>query len=468
MGIRLQPRELEIPADDPFKHDLLDRKRSIELLTSIVGSIEGPCVLAVDAAWGTGKTTFLRMWTQHLRNEHFGIVEFNAWETDFSGDPFVALSSEITEELEAPNGTVGELKRAIPEVMRAMRGPLLRIAGSALPYVGAQIVKELEPASAGEDSTSQYMEEKEALGRFKAALHAAVASMAESMGSKPLVVVIDELDRCRPSYAVALLEVAKHLFTVDRIVFVLAVDRSQLAHSIRVLYGQQFDAEGYLRRFFDLDFRLPEPPRDRFIHAMLGSVQVHAYFEQRNRFDSQQDEQLLRAILCGFLNSPDISLRTIAQAIHRLGLVIELSGTQGWESVWTAATALVLRTVDHELYNRFIHGEASDLDVVDNVFGLPEGETHGVGRRDYRAQFEATIAAAGMRHRRRSSQSPQSPLLERYRRMVADAEAGNTPEGPDVTRGQEILRMSSSDFLGYSFWESVERIELLSRHLAGK
>ena len=99
MGIRIQPQEIEIPEDDPFKNDLLDRKEPVEILTHLVGSIEGPCVLAVDAAWGTGKTTFLRIWAQYLRNHGFPVIEFNAWETDFTGDPFVALSFELTDGL---------------------------------------------------------------------------------------------------------------------------------------------------------------------------------------------------------------------------------------------------------------------------------------------------------------------------------------------------------------------------------
>ena len=92
----------------------------------------------------------------------------------------------------------------------------------------------------------------------------------KSEGDRPLVVVIDELDRCRPSYAAELLEVAKHLFTVDHIVFVLAVNRSELAHSIRALYGSEFDAQGYLRRFFDVDFQLPDSARKPFIEESLS------------------------------------------------------------------------------------------------------------------------------------------------------------------------------------------------------
>ena len=78
MGIRIQPREIDVLTDDPFKNDLLDRKEPVEVLTHLVGAIEGPCVLAVDAAWGNGKTTFLRIWAQHLRNQGFPVVEFNA------------------------------------------------------------------------------------------------------------------------------------------------------------------------------------------------------------------------------------------------------------------------------------------------------------------------------------------------------------------------------------------------------
>ena len=71
MGIRIRPREIDITEEEPFRNDLLDRKESVEVLTHLIESIEGPCVLAVDAAWGTGKTTFLAMWAHHLRKIKF-------------------------------------------------------------------------------------------------------------------------------------------------------------------------------------------------------------------------------------------------------------------------------------------------------------------------------------------------------------------------------------------------------------
>ena len=103
MGVRIRPEDIEVPEDDPFKNDLLNRKEPAEILRNLVDAIEGPCVLAVDAAWGAGKTTFLRIWSRYLLNQGFPVVRFNAWETDHAGDPFISLVSELTAGLEGYN-----------------------------------------------------------------------------------------------------------------------------------------------------------------------------------------------------------------------------------------------------------------------------------------------------------------------------------------------------------------------------
>ena len=95
MGIRVQPAAIEVPEQDPFENDLLEREEPAKVLTNLLGSIEGPCVLAVDGAWGVGKTTFLNILSGHLRRHDFRVVKFDAWETDFADDPFLALSQEL-------------------------------------------------------------------------------------------------------------------------------------------------------------------------------------------------------------------------------------------------------------------------------------------------------------------------------------------------------------------------------------
>ena len=200
---------------------------------------EGPCVLAVDAAWGTGKTTLLRIWAQYLRNQGFSVVQFNAWKTDFSWDPFVALSTELTgglhEYANEPLATkIADTKKKAKEVIQWAVPVGIRLATATIPVVGSELGQTL--ASYAEARLSEYQESQKSVEAFRRVLQD-MAKELSAQKAHPLIVMIDELDRCRPSYAVELFEIAKHLFSVDHIVFVLAVNRSELAHSIKALYG---------------------------------------------------------------------------------------------------------------------------------------------------------------------------------------------------------------------------------------
>ena len=477
MGIRIQPREIDVPVDDPFANDLLDRKESVEVLTHLVRSFEGPCVLAVDAAWGNGKTTFLKIWAQYLRNERFPVVEFNAWETDFSGDPFVALSTELTEGLQEYTKTdkdkplelkIAKTKKVATELLRRSVPGLIRLGAASIPLVGTEVGEAL--ASYPEKSLSEYQEAKKSIKEFRGALKDMADALSDSRENRPLIVVIDELDRCRPSYAVELLEVAKHMFAVECIVFVLAVNRSELAHSIKALYGGGFDAQGYLRRFFDVDLRLPEPDREAFINAMLTTVRIDDYYGRMK----DQDDRIVPVLLRHFFRAPALSLRRIAQAIHRLGLVFASLRSDERFFALTAAVALILRTIDSDLFHRFVQGEISDLEVVDAVFDRLG--TKDLEERYGNTMFEAVIIVAAQEDEF-GKLNPWDPnnsrLLRRYQDIVSgQGSASDDPEGQyadvviqDVDHVRKRFRTST---IGIGFKYSVQRIELLSAHLIEK
>ena len=477
MGIRIQPREVEVPENDPFKNDLLGRKESVEVLTHLVGSLDGPCVLAVDAAWGSGKTTFLRIWAQYLRNQGFPVVEFNAWETDFAGDPFVSLSTELTDGLGAYTDEtlatkIDNTTNVAKEVIRRAVPGLIRVATAGILDVNPLLGKELGQAlaSAAEKRLSDYREAQKSIKEFRRVLQDMAYTVSKSKGNRPLIVVIDELDRCRPSYAVELLEIAKHLFAVDRIVFVLAVNRSELAHSIKALYGRDFDATGYLRRFFDVDFRLPDPERREFIGAMLHAIRIEDYFERARDPRGRAEAANLRELLQGFFRDPDLSLRIIAHAIHRLGLVFASLRSNQLSFAITAAVVLILRTIDSTLYYRFIRGEVSDLEVVDTVFGRA-----GIQRLHYENEgymFEATILLAALRGKATNLTPPEqasTPLLQRFEALVEDTSKSKSanPAHRRANRLIDVARHSKErDFVDdIGFRRSVERIELLSADL---
>lgn len=483
MGIRIQPREIDVPEDDPFKNDLLGRKESVEVLTHLVGSLEGPCVLAVDAAWGSGKTTFLRIWAQYLRNQGFGVVEFNAWETDFAGDPFVSLSTELTEGLRAYKDEtlatkIDDTRKVAAEVIRRATPGLIRLLTAGILDVNPLLEKELGQALASdaEKRLSEYEETQKSVKKFRRVLQDMAGTVSKSSGDQPLIVVIDELDRCRPSYAVELLEVAKHLFSVDHIVFVLAVNRSELAHSIKALYGGDFDAAGYLRRFFDVDFRLPDPERKAFINAMLNAIRIDNYFERTKDQAARNDFEPVRNLLQEFFSSSDLSLRRIAQALYRLGLVFASLRYDQRSFFLTAVVALIVRTIDFDLYHRFVRGEVSDLEVVEKVFARPGAKTL---QRKYEGYlFEATIIVSAQEKTLAQSMPPEpnsSPLLQRHKKVVATKEPENASTDPDREYSSRVIAMvkrfsnlyySRSSGIGFRY--SVQRLELLSAGLVGE
>ena len=459
-NIRIQPRDIDIPPDDPFKNDLLGREEPVGVLTQLFENVDGPCVLAVDAAWGAGKTTFVKMWAQYLRNQRFPVVEFNAWETDSSADPLVALSGELTQSLVAYGPPefktkVDSVREAAKKVLRLTAPPVIRLASAAIPATGPVVGQEL--AALVEEKLSNYPEERESVREFRRVLQNMANKLSESQEDRPLVVFIDELDRCRPTYAIELLEVAKHLFAIDRIVFVLAVNRTELAHSIRGVYGSGFDANGYLRRFFDVDFRLPDPDRRAFISEVLRATQATPHIEG-------PDVSLLRS----FFGSADLSLRDIGQAMHRLGLMVaSFAGTD----ITPTVVALILRTIHPDLYYRFIRAEASDMEVVDTVFDRP-------GAIDLRAThegrlFEVCVLSASFAiaeaNARRGDGLYRSALLQRYQELI---KAGGQPDDPNLRHAKlvvDLVAASTTEFpdlrLGHEFRAAVQRLELLSSTL---
>ena len=481
MGIRVQPQEIKIPPKDPFQNDLLDRKESVEVLTNLIGSIEGPCVLGVDAAWGNGKTTFLGMLYQHLANEEFPVATFNAWTSDYSSDPFVAISTELTDAIRAHmDGSSKEMldnaEKLTKDVLKHVVPGLARSLFAQVPVVGQIAADMLDSAFASyaDARLSAYNDAKSAVEAFQDSLGEMARAVSEARENRPLVLLIDELDRCRPSYAVELLEVAKHLFSVDGIVFVLAVNRGELAHSVQAVYGGGFDALGYLDRFFDVDYRLPEPDRSGFIEASIRSVGIPGYVQRTRDRDRATEIPTIQTIFGNFFGGASISLRSAARTIHHLGLVYAALADDRKMLADASAVLLILRTFDRDLYYRFIAGRASDLEAVDSLYGQM-----GVGAIQTNEHavclFDAWIILAHRSFKKDAQitgDAADSPLEERYKAIVARTVPGaNPPQNDEVERANGVLTIvraitRESGFVrGIPFRTIVERIELVSPEL---
>lgn len=242
--------------------DKLNRKDLAERCTHVVSRFyplyEGSFVLALNGKFGSGKTTFLKMWKGQLEKEEYKVVYIDAWGTDFSDDPLIAIIGSLLDGLDETS-FIEKVKPAFLKALcaTAFAGSSLAAYFTGLDPYGA--IKAADDASknvtlqkVGETLYQDFSFKKEAYRSLKEKLSEYVKQI-----KGPLIIFVDELDRVRPDYAVKFLEAIKHIFSLQGVCFVLAVDRNQMESSVRQLYGN-IDFENYYRRFITREVQLPE------------------------------------------------------------------------------------------------------------------------------------------------------------------------------------------------------------------
>lgn len=278
--------EIEIYQENPFANCKLDRQKYSTVLTNIINSYPYGFVLAINNKWGTGKTTFVKMWGQDLKNNGFQTIYFNAWENDFENNPLTALMGEL--KTLTTKDTEPEFKKTLKRAS-ALTKNIAPIIAKAIAdrYIDTEGIKDaIVGVTKGvsdvfENEVQEYDKKKKNISEFKQNLSEFIANTNDG---KPLVFIIDELDRCRPNYAVSILEQIKHFFSVPNIVFILSIDKEQLGNAIKGVYGSDsIDASEYLRRFIDLEYSIPEPDVEIFYRYLYDYFQFDDFFQSQER-----------------------------------------------------------------------------------------------------------------------------------------------------------------------------------------
>lgn len=253
-----------------YLEDTIGRNQDIKLFAKMLDSLSDSCSIALDGSWGSGKTFFVKQTKLYIDahnnmtsidNETRDIfldentvnqfvkqvtVYYDAWENDNDSDPILSLIYSIISNVDTdytlPNdSTVFSKGAAVLEIFSGRNF--------------SNLYKELK----GNNPLDVIRKEK----NIEDAVNDFLDSLLAEKGDR-LIVFIDELDRCKPSYAVRLLERIKHYFENERITFVFSVNIKELQHTIKRFYGESFDACRYLDRFFDLRVGLPPVDQRKF------------------------------------------------------------------------------------------------------------------------------------------------------------------------------------------------------------
>jgi hypothetical protein len=370
----LKHKDLDIPNDNPFANCKLDRKKYAEVLTDIVGSYSDGFVLAINNQWGAGKTTFVKMWQKHLEQEERGYktIYFNAWENDFDNKPFIAITAEIN--------TL--IVNSISDKSKSLLKAAAKITKSAIPaiaqhlsnkYIGISSIPELaKDISEGalallEEELKEYSKKKEGIEAFRVEL---AKYINQFTSDKPLVIIIDELDRCRPNYAVEVLENIKHLFSVKGIVFVLSIDKIQLGHAVRGVYGsEQIDADEYLKRFIDIEYNIPKPDSIKFIRYLNEYYSFDDFFRSSNRMKYLElTEDSSRFLLMAECLLSNLSLRQQEKIFIHSKIVINSFKENEYSFSHLLFFLVYLKVVHYDKYQK-INSKEFSLQELSDVFG---------------------------------------------------------------------------------------------------
>ena len=359
--MKFRPEHIKPSKENPFAKDLLMRKQYADVLTQIVKHAEDGFTLSINADWGYGKTTFVKMWEAMLQSNEYKTIYFNAWESDFVADPMMALIDGLrngfeTEDL--PKEHLQKVKAFWKTATKLVQlVPQYRIVGE----IAEAIQEGIGECTEDNDELQKCTSIKQLVYTFRKQLSDFAKTIDEQ---KQLIVFVDELDRCRPDYAVQMLERIKHFFAIDNIIFVLSIDKTVICESIKSIYGD-INTEGYLRRFIDLEFDLPEPDIDLFAKTLFEQKEIGKYFT--TYYDAisgeQRDERLKSTLIDCFL-SQSTSLRDVEKYYSRLEIILNS------QSLPHASVDLIAYLLYLYMFHRYVYEELRQMDRdVLNMWG---------------------------------------------------------------------------------------------------
>lgn len=253
-----------------LRNNTILRNNQLSMLVKLLNSLKENTVLAIDGAWGSGKTVFVKQLLMlsddtiqdyghntldeaaiNLLRKKQKTFYFNAWEYDYLGDALSAMLLKLIADDDESLNTAS-IKKALSMV--SMSAGLKNLTHDFIDIDNKTRKSDL--VKAVKDQVNRHDAVNEFIDKLKG-------------DYERLIFVIDELDRCRPSFAVELLEVVKHYFMRDDVTFIITTNVNQLSHTIKRYYGSDFDGYAYLNKFFDFIFGLSNINTEDYMRRVL-------------------------------------------------------------------------------------------------------------------------------------------------------------------------------------------------------
>lgn len=395
MRLTIPEPKIELYKDGFDGHDQLGRKETGDKLSDLVERIDDPLVIALDGAWGSGKSFFLKCWVgAHLKREGntTHTVYFDAFKHDFLDDPLIALTGAIAERFRNPEAEQEAREKEEASARRAkfkksawaVSKAAGRIGLSAVTFGATEILSDMgdEVAKAASDEAKALLNSKTgdaesekfwdmhqariaAMEAFRLALTDLTDPVTDEEAERypelkagtpkrKLVIVIDELDRCRPDYALSLLEIIKHFFNVDGVHFVLGVNLKELQNSVRARYGIGVDAETYLQKFVTMGMTLNHTSNEHSSNPIWAEHFQNCAAKMEFPEEAKPLLKTTELILSRFKLTRDHSLRDVERVLTALAALPNLRNRLYLDVEVSIGTMAVLKVLQPTAYHQYL------------------------------------------------------------------------------------------------------------------
>lgn len=326
--------DIDITTKTFDERDEFQRRNIAEKAIKLLRSDIDISPMVIDGSWGTGKTEFCHKFINLMKeDETHSIIYIDAFKADHVNEPLMTVLAEIIKTLPEDSRRESFIKKILPAV---------RFGIKALAKAGVSHLLRQDFADVAEDFTDEIEEAtdkaidataelilKEHVEAEKN-LKTLQAALTEIASNSPIVIFIDELDRCRPSFAIDMLEIIKHTFDVENVSFVLITNTQQLKASINHCYGQAVDAQRYLDKFIKFRFELsPKIERSTNLPILAASNHFFKLVEDKNCLPNKfLVSSYFRKAIDHLIQHQDLSLREIETLVLHMQIVQTLSNSE--------------------------------------------------------------------------------------------------------------------------------------------
>jgi hypothetical protein len=366
----------------PFDGDLFEREALAARLTGYISRLKDGCVIGIDAPWGEGKSWFGRNWHAQLNKDGYQTVYLDAFENDFTEDPFLLIASElvaIAEKLKdtsAKSNIIDKAKAISKNIFPVGLKVAIGIAGRAA--LGAAATEEIKDIFNGTSEDIAQAVEKHVVKRLEDHdfNRRSVDSFRDTLKEfsakqeRPVIFFIDELDRCKPTFAVQVIERIKHFFDVPNLIFVLLLNRTQLEAAIKGVYGP-LDAAAYMSKF--VHFFLTLPKKASVLDGGQNYNSKYLYqLAARHAYDRRDIEPFVQS-MSYFARLLGLSFRDLERSFILFGLAqpVAVSGD-------LIAYLIALRLGRNDIYMQLANGSKAAHEAALKVLNRPDLEADEV------------------------------------------------------------------------------------------